>query len=391
MHNRYNSPLMNAPWYGFCVVILAVTSGLGCQARNSDGSDAGASCSCAGTPACDAGSARRCTRHADCESRACLPDGTCADAAAVAYVEAAAPDTTPCTKAIPCGRLSTALTTGKLTIKLHGTIDEGVTVDRGRVVTLLGDPGATLTRSAGGGPVVLATGTGTRLSIYDLTIADAGPAGIRIVMPSSSAPSVMLVRATIHNNPGGGVSVAGGSLTIAQSTISNNLGGGITILQSSRFDIVDSVFFANGSLSSATGALTIAIGATAGNRLEFNTFYDNIAQIGVGEAIQCTAGAFVARNNIIYGNGTLAFPQQIGGSCDHAYSIVQPGVLPPGPGNKAADPRFSKPGAGDFHFGAGSPAIGASDPSSDLCGATALDFDGVPRAKPVAIGAFQPQ
>ena len=221
-HDRYNSPLMNTAWYGLCVVILTVTGGLGCQARNGDGSDAGASCSCAGTPACDAGGAGRCTRHTDCESRACLPDGTCADAADVAYVEAATPDTAPCTKAAPCGHISTALTTGKLTIKLHGTIDGGVTIDRGRVVTLLGDPGATLTRRAGGGPVVLATSTGTRLSIYDVAIADAGPASIGIVMPSSSAPNVMLVRTTIRNNSGGGISVVGGSLSIEQSAISDN-------------------------------------------------------------------------------------------------------------------------------------------------------------------------
>ena len=81
---------------GLCVAILAVASGLGCQARNSDGSDAGASCSCAGSPACDAGGTGRCTRHTDCESRACLLDGTCVDETDVAYVEAAAPDTAPC-------------------------------------------------------------------------------------------------------------------------------------------------------------------------------------------------------------------------------------------------------------------------------------------------------
>jgi len=376
---------------GLCVAILTVASGLGCQARNGDGSDAGVSCACAGIPACDAGTTGRCARHTDCESRACLPDGTCASVADVAYVEAAAPDTTSCTKATPCGHISTALTTGKLTIKLHGTIDENVTVDRGRIVTLLGDPGAALTQRTGGRPVVLATGTGTKLSIYDVTIADAGPSSIGVVMPSSSFPSVALVRVTIRNNPGGGISAAGGLLTIAQSSISSNLGGGITLLESSRFDIVDSVFFANGSLSSATGAITIAVDAVDGNRLEFNTFYDNIAQSGVGAAIQCSAGIFVARNNILYGNGTLASPQQIGGSCGHAYSIVLPGVLPAGPGNKAADPRLINPEAGDFHLGAGSPAIGASDPRSDLCGAAAIDFDGVPRAKPVAIGAFQPR
>ena len=115
MHNRRISPLMNTAQHGLCIVLLMVTSGLGCQVRcqvhNGAGSDAGVSCSCAGTPACDAGGTERCARHTDCESRACLPDSTCANAADVAYVKAAAPDTAPCTRAAPCGHISTALTT----------------------------------------------------------------------------------------------------------------------------------------------------------------------------------------------------------------------------------------------------------------------------------------
>lgn len=134
-----------------------------------------------------------------------------------------------------------------------------------------------------------------------------------------------------------------------------------------------------------------AQGGRFGNRIEFNTIYGNVAQDGVGAAIQSAAGAFVARNNILFANGTLSSPQQVGGSCDHAYSIVLPGPLPSGPGNQAADPRLVDPDAGDFHLRAGSPAIRASDPSSSLSGATAQDFDGMARVKPAAIGAFQPQ
>ncbi|HEX3474245.1 MAG TPA: right-handed parallel beta-helix repeat-containing protein [Kofleriaceae bacterium] len=399
----HDGPLVIPARRALCVAILIGALGPGCWARNcphivdnrceDPSGDAGgpgassAGCAGAGTPTCDAG--RQCTAHTSCESNACLPDGTCAAEADVAYVEAGAPDPTPCSKATPCGQVATALATGKHYIKLHGTIDEGVTVDGGRSVTLLGDPGATLTRRSGAGPVVLATGTGTMLSIYDLTIADAGNVGV--VLASSSAPSVALVRTAIQNNDGGGISVAGGSLTIAQSTISGNLGGGVAVLQSGRFDIVDSVFAANGGPDTATGAIAIAASPAAGNRLEFNTFYHNLAQDGVGAAIQCSAGSFVARNNILFHNGALSTPQQIGGSCDHAYSIVQPGVLPPGPGNQSADPRFVDPDASDFHLRPGSPAIEASDPSSDLSGATARDHDGVARARPATIGAYQPR
>jgi serine protease len=391
---------------GLFVTLLVAASGTGCEARNCEviidhhcgltsgagGPDASsAGCSGASAPACDAGRGGQCIAHGDCESNACLPTGACAAEDEVAYVDGTAPASAPCSKATPCGSVATALATGKHYLKLRGTINEAVTIDGGRIVTLLGDPGATLTRSAGGGPVVQVTGTGTTLWVYDLAIADAGPSGIGLVMPSSSAPSASLVRTTIHNNRGGGVSIAGGSLTIAQSMITGNLGGGVTVLQDGKFDIVDSVFFANGSPSSVTGAITIAASSAIGNRIEFNTIYGNVAQDGVGAAIQCAAGAFVARNNILFANGTLSSPQQVGGSCDNWYSIVQPGPLPPGPGNQAADPRLVDPDAGDFHLRAGSPAIRASDPSSSLSGATAQDFDGMARVKPAAIGAFQPQ
>jgi hypothetical protein len=402
MHDR---SLMHTARHGLFAAILVATSAPGCKVRNcehivdnrcDDPSSAGggpdaSGAGCAGAAGCDAGRVGQCSTHGDCESNACLPDGACAAEDDVAYVDGTEPASAPCSKAAPCGRVATALATGKDYLKLRGTIDEAITIDGGRTVTLLGDPGATLTRSAGGGPVVQVTDTGTTLRIYDLAIADAGPSGIGLVMPSSSAPSATLVRVMIRDNRGGGVSIAGGSLTIAQSMITGNLGGGVTVLESGKFDIVDTVFFANGSPSTATGAITIAASPAIGNRLEFNTFYDNMAQIGVGAAIQCAAGAFIARNNILFANGTMSAGQQVNGSCDHQYSIVQPGPAPLSPGNQAADPRFVDPDAGDFHLRAGSPASHAADPSSSLSGVAAQDFDGVARVKPASIGAFQPR
>src|SRR5262249_3225128 len=211
----------------------------GCRVRNCDRivndrcedlpGDGGGSCAsragCAGASGVCGSTCRPCVAHTDCASKACLPDGSCAAEADVAYVEAAAPDTMLCSRADPCGHVASALATGRQYVKLSGTIDEGVTVDGGRIVTFLGDPEATLTRSSGGGPIVLVRGTGTTVAIYDLAIVDAVAGGLGVVMPSSSAPSVTLVRTVIHHNQGGGISISGGSLLIAQSTISDNLGG----------------------------------------------------------------------------------------------------------------------------------------------------------------------
>jgi hypothetical protein len=123
------------------------------------------------------------------------------------------------------------------------------------------------------------------------------------------------------------------------------------------------------------------------NRLEFNSFSKNQTQDGAGSAIQCAAGAFTARNNIMSGNGTQTNLEQVGSSCAHIYSIVRPGVLPAGTGNKADDPLFKNTTTGDLHILPGSPAAGAADPGSDLTGVAAHDIDGDVRMNPADIGA----
>jgi hypothetical protein len=61
--------------------------------------------------------------------------------------------------------------------------------------------------------------------------------------------------------------------------------------------------------------------------------------------------------------------------------------MPAGTGNSAADPMFVNTTSGDLHIAAGSPAIGAADPSSDLNDVAARDLDNEPRQAPADIGA----
>jgi hypothetical protein len=89
------------------------------------------------------------------------------------------------------------------------------------------------------------------------------------------------------------------------------------------------------------------------------------------------------------GNGTQTNLEQTGGSCTHAYSIAIPGTLPPGGTNLASDPLFKDPSTGDLHIQAGSPAIRAADPASDLTGLAAYDIDGDLRVSPADLGADQ--
>jgi hypothetical protein len=320
-------------------------------------------------------------------------------------------DNLDCTRATPCTKVASALLTGRPYVKFAGTTDEAVTVDSGRVVTFLADPGAKLTRMSGAGAIVTVRDDGTSLTVYDLSISDApnNPSGIGVVVPAAAgAPTVTLVRARLGNNPGGGISSSGGTLMMSQSTVSGNAGGGIsssgtlTVSQSTvsgnagggisvtsgTFAIVGNVFFGNGTLTGTAGGVSISTAQNAANRLEFNSFSSNATANGFAPAIQCmVGGTFTARNNIMSGNLTPTSMDQVGGNCMHTHSIMRPGTVPPGTGNKSDDPLFVNATTGDLHLGPGSRAIGAADPNSDLTGLAARDIDGDVRTRPADIGA----
>jgi hypothetical protein len=182
------------------------------------------------------------------------------------------------------------------------------------------------------------------------------------------------------------VSASGGTLTLSQSTVANNTGGGVTVTNGA-FVIVGNVFFNNGNDTTTTGGISIGATQNPGNRLEFNSFHRNKTQDALGSAVQCVAGTFTAKNNIMFGNGTLSNSNQVGGSCLHSYSMFRPGVVPTGAGNVDADPLFVNTTTGDLHLRAGSPALGAADPGSDLSGVAARDIDGQERVSPADMGA----
>ncbi len=366
------------------------------------------------TPVCgDDHECRGCTAHAQCEGSAvCLPDGACADSAQVAYVkplELGGTDNSSCTLMLPCTKVTSALQTGRPYVKLAGTNDEGdtITID-GRTVALLAEPGAKLVRSTGG-VVVEVRGT-SQVEIDDLEISGVlHIPGIGISMPPGNTAKLTLRRvkllghggkgisategvlkisqSTISGNADLGISAAGGALTISQSTVARNMGGGISVM-SATFAIVGNVFFSNGTSSALTGGVSISAPANAANRLEFNSFHKNTTTSGVAPAIRCTvAGAFTAQNNIMSENGPETAVEQFDGNCQHAYSIVRPGTLPPGTRNSSMDPLFVSTPTGDLHLKAGSPALGAANPSADLRGLAERDLDGDVRASPADIGA----
>lgn len=336
-------------------------------------------------PVCGSDSAcRTCVAHSECGSSACLPDGSCGTDINVAYVDPAGTGTT-CTKLAPCKKVDDALKTQRPFVKLRGTTIEQVTINN-QNVTLLADPGAKLTDTNVG--ILLRIDGTSIVSIYDLEITGAAGAnnpGLSL-QPGNTA-SVSLTRAKVTANAGTGISATNGTLTVSQSTISGNIGGGISVIDGT-FIIVGNVFLLNGTPTSRVGGINVQSPESLLNRLELNTFNQNQARNGSGPAIDCDAGMFTAKYNIMSVNGTLTQMDQVAGPCMHAYSIARPGVVPAGTGNSSADPLFVNSVDGDLHLQAGSPARGAAV-GATLTGIAAHDIDGDARVAPADIGADQ--
>lgn len=327
------------------------------------------------TPTCGADHAcHACSKHDDCPaSSACLPDGSCALATQVAYVDPVAGSGSQCTQATPCKKVSDALNTTRPYVKLTGTVDEAVTINN-QNVTILASPGAKLTRTNPG--VILKVDGTSVVEIVDLAVSDGlGGTGIGISMPPGNAAALTLLRTTVTNNTGGGISASGGRLTLSQSTVSLNTAGGIAI-SGAQFDITNTFIVKNGGVASSFGGVKLdSIGAGT-RRLDFNTIADNQGMDGLALGVFCVPGSqpMVFSNNIVYENQIGGTRTQVSGpNCSWTYSDI--GDTVSGVGNLNADPMFVNPNLGNFHIKATSPARDAADPAATL----AVDFEGEAR------------
>ena len=343
-------------------------------------SEAGA---CLGTtPVCGSDDAcRGCTSHGECPSKACMPDGSCADETNVAYVAPTGTGTT-CTKATPCGTLDNGVKANRPVVKLAAGLvkDTKTTSIDGKAVTILADTGAQLDRD-GDGAVLEVKSANADVRIYDLEITGAtgisGGDGIDLT-PNGGTPKLALVRVKVDANQGLGVAATGGSLTVTQSTIATNQGGGISVSGSgATFDIRNNFIYRNGDQDAGTfGGLNLGIAVAGSNRFEFNTIVDNRAAINSGGVV-CNVGTFMGPNNIIARNSlagsTTAASAQTSGACTYPTSTIA---------NVTTGLAFSSADAQpyNYHLTSGSTAIDHGTTATT----TTIDFDGDARPQGAA-------
>ena len=342
---------------------------------------------CVGTtPLCEEENVcRGCSRHAECASAACLPDGSCVDEGSVAYV-ASMGTGTACTKTAPCGTVSAAVTTGKAYLKVAtGTVKEAqVTILDGRTVTILADEGAKLDRDGDDNPVVRVQGAAD-VKIYDLEITGASGNGAHgIELTAAGSPKLALTRVKLTNNQGAGLSAQGGTLTVTQSTVSVNQGGGLSVMNAT-FDITNNFIYRNGNSTTATvGGASIAPMVGSASVFAFNTVVDNQIQNSgaLAGGVFCDTSGFAAGNNLVVRNYVNSDPNRVNantsGLCAFPSSTVAANVM---------GLAFVRPDDNpyDYHLLAGSSAIDQATTQSTVT--VDADGDARPQGAQKDIGA----
>lgn len=344
---------------------------------------------------------RGCTAHSECTSEVCLPDGSCAAAGDVAYVDGNVGAGTTCTQAAPCKTVTAAVapSVGKAVVKVSGTVVETTRIVIGSptVKAVLGAPGAKISGSTT--MVILEARGGANVTFADLEIGSTMgfEASACVLLLPGETVTVRLLRSTIRKctvgvNVLSGTAIidqgtvtlnglgiqqsSGGMVTVTGVTVAGNTGGGIQVTGNGGFKLVNNFIVSNGSGTSAVGGLQIANVTQAGTyECAFNTIYNNdvIPSAIAGVNCQTVVVPLAFKNNIVFANKVAAGGTQVGGSamCQHTYSDIGPDTVA-GTGNINVDPQFVNVAQTDVHLKATSPVKDVADPAATLT----IDIDG---------------
>jgi len=334
----------------------------------------------AGTVDGDQQAGQPCSQDSDCESTVCAEtDGKCVDAGQSLFVATTGLDSNECSQTMPCATISRALQRAK------GAYMDAFLIDGGTAVLISGEvvdfdgTDITFDPTKMHDHVVEAQGTDIRiegmgfhggmaetlrsdsdLSLHHVGVFDSTQGGI-----DCNGCTLHLLDSLVSGHAQFGVDARNdGSVSIHRSKIIGNAGGGVRVT-TADFDISSSFFVQNGKGNGGAQAFAIAnTTVTDPARFAFNTLSDNAAG-GVSCGIPTTLSSDLFADN----NGPVT------GMCMARYSLFK-NTNVPGMGNLTmVDPLFVNQAAGNYHIGAGSPAIDHADPmeSEDT------DYDGDPR------------
>ena len=292
---------------------------------------------CGGTrPQCGADNVcRACLSNDECDSGACLEDGSCANANQVIYAAPGGVNTAGCGRTPGQNECSLAQAVSEVspprdTIRLapgtytvpNAAVDG---LDFGTKSATLVARGATLTR-AGSNGTLISVRNGQTLKLVGGTLQ--GPNNTTDGIKCIENSKLQVHEVTIDDMTQSGIETNLCQLTVARSTLRNNNLGGINMVSASVATITNNFVYRNGGPASPIGGMGLKL--ATGSKLELNTVADNIADASspaagmVAGGIVCDGQGYDAPFNLVYRNvGGIGAQVQVIGTCTFMGSYQQ--------------------------------------------------------------------
>jgi hypothetical protein len=347
-----------------------------------DGGDAGGddamaeecqlSTECTAPEVCVMGACRRCDSDAHCgvaDANVCLPDGTCADVARIAYASPAGSGLA-CSLANPCSMdAAFANAAGSATVDivklLPGTYARSEIMQVNTDNVILAGQGATV--------MAVATIALFRVTTGTLSIVGAELVGMQqfnaLCFGMAGQRGTLKLHRVVSRGGSYGVGAIQCDLEMSRTMVTQNASIGVYVSQGTA-RIANSVVIANGVAGSAQGGVQFLNVLDA--RVEMSTIVGNTSvDDAYAGGVTCSGTTSAITTSISWGNVGSAMGA-LDTACSVDYSVVEPGYAA-GAHNVRTDPLFQA--VGDFHLQATSPARECGDPALT----TGVDFDDEPR------------
>lgn len=324
-----------------------------------------------------------CREGADCASRVCQPDGTCA--ADVIYVNnrgGACGGDHAGTLADPlCGvaeAVTLAARSGRDQIYVFGSMTSYGPFKLDGAQLSVSGPGAFASPTAqvqgqGGSPAITVRGA-ARLRLDGLELGPSPAEVLSCQADGGAAPELELSRSLAHDGQGSGVYSRGCRVTVRRSALYANSNRGLSADSGGEVLVENSVIAYNRG-----GAVRLS---GTGGRVRFSTLVYN-GLIGSVGGVECSTmgGGKLIENSIVYGNGRGAGASQVSSACRLLRSAIDEAAVANGADNRLrAAPDFVSGQDLRLRRGAGSSAccidqLDAGPGVSDVL----VDFDGTSR------------